>query len=80
MEPDNDTYQVTTTLEEYFRQHEKIASDFMLRPTWVNGQLQFYIHPYNVNGETLDYKVNGNTVECVTRKFKQPEAPMSGDT
>ncbi|ALF52240.1 hypothetical protein ACX27_04240 [Nostoc piscinale CENA21] len=62
---------VTTTLEEYLRAHEGKAIDFALRVDFnshAEGQVSFYIHPVNADGDTLDYKVKGNTVECFTQK------------
>lgn len=67
------TEKVETTLEEYFLAHQGKSIDFNLRvnyPAEGSGNcLSFYIHPANVDGETLDYKVEGNAVKCITRKF-----------
>ncbi|WGV23477.1 hypothetical protein [Halotia branconii] len=55
------------TLENYFQIHEGKAIDFRLRVQKdQNNQYSFYIHPQDINGETWDFKVIGNFLECTT--------------
>ncbi|WP_373525098.1 hypothetical protein [Nostoc sp.] len=55
------------TLENYFQLHEGKAIDFRLRVQKdQNNQYSFCIHPQDVNGETWDFKVIGNFLECIT--------------
>ncbi|PHJ62788.1 hypothetical protein VF14_26895 [Nostoc linckia z18] len=55
------------TLENYFQLHDGKAIDFRLRVQKdQNNQYSFYIHPQDVNGETWDFKVIGNFLECTT--------------
>jgi hypothetical protein len=62
-------YSIDITLEQYFRAHYNRAVDFALRIDFdINNNVRFYIHPLNAEGETLDFSVNGNTVECITQK------------
>ncbi|ALF52957.1 hypothetical protein ACX27_14785 [Nostoc piscinale CENA21] len=48
------------TLEQYFNLHQGKAIDFSLRAEHRDGGWLFYIHPQGVNGETWDFRVNGN--------------------
>lgn len=58
---------IKTTFEDYLRSEIPTAiKDFRIRATVVNNQVQFYIHPQDVNGETLDYLVVGNSLECIS--------------
>jgi len=58
-------------LEENFR-NRKI--DFSLRISHSeDGNIQFYIHPQNENGETLDFKVIGNSVLNTTTLIQDKE-------
>jgi hypothetical protein len=53
------------TLENYFQIHEGKAIDFRIRVQKnQNNQYSFYIHPQDVDGETWDFKVIGNFLEC----------------
>lgn len=55
------------TLENYFQIHEGKAIDFRIRiQKNQNNQYSFYIHPQDVDGETWDFKVIGNFLECTT--------------
>jgi hypothetical protein len=55
------------TLENYFQLHDGKAIDFRLRVQKdQNNQYSFYIHPQDVDGETWDFKVIGNFLECTT--------------
>ncbi|MEH1907277.1 hypothetical protein [Nostoc sp.] len=55
------------TLENYFQLHDGKAIDFRLRVQKdQSNQYSFYIHPQDVDGETWDFKVIGNFVECTT--------------
>ncbi|RCJ21558.1 hypothetical protein A6S26_24220 [Nostoc sp. ATCC 43529] len=55
------------TLENYFQLHDGKAIDFRLRvQKHQNNQYSFYIHPQDVDGETWDFKVIGNFLECTT--------------
>ena len=59
---------IETTLEDYLKSQIPIAvKDFRLRAEVVEGGVKFYIHPQDVSGDTLDYKVTGNSLECVTQ-------------
>lgn len=52
------------TLEQYFRDDiERQAIDHALRAR-INekDEVVFYVHPHGVNGDTLDFKVQGNTL------------------
>jgi hypothetical protein len=57
---------IETTFEEYLRSQYSKAIDFHIRAEVNEQGVEFYIHPQDVNGDTLDYRVNGNTLECVT--------------
>lgn len=55
------------TLENYFQIHEGKAIDFRIRVQKdQNNQYSFYIHPQGIDGETWDFKVIGNFLECTT--------------
>ncbi|MEH1881805.1 hypothetical protein [Nostoc sp.] len=55
------------TLENYFQLHDGKAIDFRLRVQKdQNNQCSFYIHPQDVDGETWNFKVIGNFLECTT--------------
>ncbi|MEH2415417.1 hypothetical protein [Nostoc sp.] len=55
------------TLENYFQLHDGKAIDFRLRVQKdQNNQYSFYIRPQDVDGETWDFKVIGNFLECTT--------------
>lgn len=67
----SETLPVLTTFQQYleantnhdgceFRLVVKNCPDETTRP-------EFYIHPLNRDGDTLDYKVSGNSLECTTR-------------
>jgi hypothetical protein len=66
------THTIDITLEDYFRAHYGRAVDFSLRIDYnPDNSIRFYIHPDRMNGDTLDFKVDGNSVECVTKKVMQ---------
>ncbi|OYD92771.1 hypothetical protein CDG77_14050 [Nostoc sp. 'Peltigera membranacea cyanobiont' 213] len=55
------------TLENYFQLHDGKAIDFSLRiQKNENNQYSFYIRPQDADGETWDFKVIGNFLECTT--------------
>jgi hypothetical protein len=54
------------TLENYFQLHDGKAIDFRLRVQKDQNQYSFYIHPQDVDGETWDFKVIGNFLQCTT--------------
>ncbi|MEH1975191.1 MAG: hypothetical protein V7L02_18650 [Nostoc sp.] len=55
------------TLENYFQLHDGKVIDFRLRVQKdQNNQYSFYIHPQGIDGETWDFKVIGNFLECTT--------------
>jgi len=60
---------VTTSFEEYFKSQPAGTTQFRLVVTksGKNG-VNFYIHPFNKNGKTLDYSVDGNRLKCITQK------------
>ncbi|MEH1887427.1 hypothetical protein [Nostoc sp.] len=54
-------------LENYFQLHDGKAIDFRIRTQKdQNNQYSFCIHPQDVDGETWDFKVIGNFLECTT--------------
>ena len=60
---------VDTTLEEYLNNAAPTVTDFKLGlKTNIKGKTEFYIHPFNKNGKTLDFKVSGNSVKCTSVK------------
>ncbi len=65
------TLPVLTTLEDYLKANIKEGCEFRLViKNSVDGNVEtpeFYIHPLNRNGDTLDYKVSGNVLECVSQ-------------
>jgi hypothetical protein len=55
-----------STLENYFALNKGSVIDYTLRVNWdAHGQLMFYIHPQNVNGDTWDFAVNGNELKSL---------------
>lgn len=61
------------TLEEYLKEnHARDLVDHRLR-AWrlKNGKIQFYIHPHDTSGETLDFTVDGNTLVPTGDKEKE---------
>lgn len=52
------------TLEQYLRLHvEQQAIDFALRASIApDGRVAFYLHPQDVDGETIDLEVAGNVL------------------
>lgn len=64
------TEKINVSLEEYLADGNKAGVDeFTVR--FVEGQdrLTFYIRPTNQNGETLNFAVDGNSVECVSERI-----------
>ncbi|MFN6485527.1 MULTISPECIES: hypothetical protein [unclassified Nostoc] len=60
------------TLENYFQLHDGKAIDFGLRVQKdQNNQYSFCIHPQGIDGETWDFKVIGNFLECTTSKSEK---------
>lgn len=59
---------VKTSFEDYLKSQLDKTCDFRIRAEMVDGHPKFYIHPMNVDGDTLDYLVSGNQLECVTNK------------
>lgn len=58
----------STTLEQFFRNHYGKAIDFRIRVEYTLGdKTQFYIHPMDVNGQTLTFEVEGNTLKLLTQ-------------
>jgi hypothetical protein len=57
------------TLEEYLqRSHDKGIIDHAVRATHQhhpNGNMVFYIHPMNTDGDTPSYRVSGNKLTTV---------------
>jgi hypothetical protein len=63
------SHKIDLSFEQYLRAQLNNSIDFRLRVlTNKDGDLVFYIHPQDVDGDTLDFKVDGNTVECVTQR------------
>ena len=56
------------TLEEYLLENLKnLVIDHAIRANInAEGAITFYIHPNGVDGDTLDFKVNGNTLQKLT--------------
>lgn len=54
------------TFEEYLLHHKEKACDFRIRVDFTKEKPSFYIHPLDVDGETLDYSVDGNFLNCNT--------------
>lgn len=55
------------TFEEYLRknfnrENPNAVIDHVLRANVVHGKLSFYIHPQSVDGDTLDFIVDGNAL------------------
>lgn len=52
------------TLEQYLRDDiERHVIDHALRARVnENDEVVFYIHPFGVNGDTLDFKITGNDI------------------
>lgn len=42
-----------------------------------DGNTQFYIHPANTNGETIDYKVDNNTIWPAHEAFNKPDEKIT---
>ena len=63
------------TLESYLRNGTKNgAYDYAIRATEdESGNVQFYIHPQNADGDTIDYKVTGNSLYPADPAFHKPE-------
>ena len=62
------------TLEDYFRKCYAYAGgtwqagnaiDHNVRHCILDGEIQFYIHPSGVSGETLTFRVQGNELVSV---------------
>lgn len=59
---------VTLTFEEYLKTNSKEGCEFRLVLKNSDAEnLEFYIHPLNRNGDTLDYKVSDNSLKCVSK-------------
>ena len=56
------------TLEEYLLENLKnLVIDHVIRINInAEGEVTFYIHPDGVGGDTLDFKVKGNTLQKLT--------------
>lgn len=62
-------HSIDITLEQYFRAHYDQAGIFTLRSaTDGNNGVRFFIEPQLIQGETLQFQVEGNTVKCVSEK------------
>jgi len=56
---------MTHTIENYLRENvENNVIDFSIRASIINGKIHFYIHPACVSGDTVDFDVNKNCLEC----------------
>ncbi|MBN3949353.1 MAG: hypothetical protein HWQ38_23985 [Nostoc sp. NMS7] len=65
---------MSPSLEDFFRNHKDKTVDFALRVNHSeDGSISFYIHPQNVDGETWDFKVIGNSL------FLIPPVPQRSD-
>jgi len=52
---------IMRTLEEYFKENLKgNVIDFSLRAQETGDGIEFYIHPMNRDGDTMDFSVRGN--------------------
>jgi hypothetical protein len=61
------TERIDTNLEQYLAKHQD-GEEFILR-IWSLNPLTFYVRPYNKDGETLNFTVNGGLTECVSERI-----------
>ncbi len=63
------------TLESYLRRNikEGVINHAIRVTSGESDDVTFYIHPQNANGDTLDYKVNGNLIYPADPAFSKPE-------
>jgi hypothetical protein len=55
------------TIEEYLREdHQRNVIEHTIRVSIVDDKVEFYIHPTSIDGKTIDFIVEGNTL---TTKF-----------
>ena len=58
------------TLERYLRHNFAIGKiDHSIRTNIVDGEIVFYIHPTNADGETLDFQVKENELIKINNKI-----------
>ena len=62
------------TLEDYFKTN---GIDHIIRCFIHNDKVSFYIHPANIDGETLDFFVSGNTLTPVFETKVNTEIPKN---
>lgn len=63
--------QTPMTLEQYLQSAAAVnVIDHAIRCRIVDGAVTFYIHPSNTPGDTLDFEVNGNTLQPDPRVTK----------
>jgi hypothetical protein len=67
IEPGNCYEVLDTSLEEYFDSTNDI--DFALRVDRSSSRTRFYIRPMHGDGETLDFTVVGNGLNCATHRL-----------
>lgn len=70
-----------TTLEVYFWENlEKNVTDHRVRCVrGPNGEVDFIIHPDGVDGDTLDFTVEGNRIERVPGGHGAGSRPPKAD-
>lgn len=55
------------TFEEYLIKAQKEGIvDFVLRATQTDEGIQIYIYPYGKDGDSVDYKVEGNNLKFIS--------------
>ena len=63
------SHKIDLTFEQYLRSQLSQSIDFKLRVlTNKDGDLVFYIRPDSVDGDTLDFLVDGNALDCVSER------------
>lgn len=70
------------TFEHYLSEsHNNGRIDHRIRTVkGPNGELDFYIHPDGVDGETLDFTVDGNSLERIPGNHGAGSRPPVGES
>ena len=63
------------SLEEYLKSNTESFGEHILKATiHGDGKVTFYIHPYNKNGETIDFIVEENNLQkAILMNFNSKE-------
>jgi hypothetical protein len=59
---------VKTSFEEFLKSQPRCVEYRLVVTKNTKNETEFYLHPFNQNGETLDFSVKGDNLTCITRR------------